>query len=102
MSAKRLLPHEKPYSPGNNYEVDVSSLVLDQVARNARNELERLRPLLETYDPQDEPIQYYRPPRNKTVLVAKFLGYSCLGALTIGMGVMVLRVFNFISGFGGC
>ena len=62
-------------------------------------ELESLRPLLVDYDPRSEPAQYYQPPRNYGVLVAKFVGYSLLGAITIGMGLMIIAPFIAL---GGC
>lgn len=62
-------------------------------------ELERLRPLLIDYDPRNEPAQYYQPPRNYGVLLAKFVGYSLLGAITIGLGLMIIAPFIAV---GGC
>lgn len=60
---------------------------------NPAVELERLRPLLVDYDPMDELVTYYHPPRNYGVLIAKFLGYTFLAAVTIGIGISILGAF---------
>ena len=57
-------------------------------------ELKRLRPLLADYDPRDEPVQYYHPPRDYGVLIAKFIGYSFLGMITLGIGLSILGSFT--------
>lgn len=61
-------------------------------------ELERLRPLLTTYDPKDDAVPCEPPPRDYGLLIVKFVGYTILGAITAAVGLSILAGFAV----GGC
>lgn len=56
-------------------------------------ELERLKPLLEHYNPHTQPLKYYKPPRDYGMLVAKLIGYSVLVGITLFIGLMIIAPF---------
>jgi hypothetical protein len=82
-------------------ELDPEYIFLDEprLRMDPAAELERLRPLLAEYDPRAEPVQIHHAPIEYGVLIAKFIGYSLLGAITIGIGLMILAPFLAL---GGC
>lgn len=80
-------------------DIDPATIFADepQLRFEPAAELERLRHLLIDYDPRQEPTPYDKPPTNYGVLIAKFIGYSLLGAITIGIGLMILAPFIAFS-----
>jgi hypothetical protein len=82
-------------------ELEPESIFADEPRSrtNPAAELERLRPLLVDYDPHSEPVQYYQPPRDYGSMIAKFILYSLLGIITLGVGLMIIAPFRAL---GGC